>query len=133
MARHQSHLPRRELCVDFLGERRALFLQALDFLGNVDRRVVLRVAQLFDFRLELGDRLLEIEERRFHREKSPEKQAIVPESSGAPWRAARAPAQYSTGIGSRLRQRYQVATERQGSQTEAILRIVRCDTDRPRK
>src|SRR6185436_19834852 len=41
--------------------------------------------------------------------------------------------QYSTGMGSRLRQRYQVATERQGSQTEAILRIVLSDTDRPRK
>jgi len=55
MPRHLSDLPRRELSIDLLGERGALFLQALDFLGDVGRRVVLRKAQLLDFRLELGD------------------------------------------------------------------------------
>src|SRR6267378_2665020 len=79
VSRHLSDLPRGELSIDLLGERGALFLQALDFLGDVGRRVVLREAQLLDFRLELGDRLLEIEKRRFHR-KIPEKQVIVPES-----------------------------------------------------
>src|SRR5437773_2690697 len=124
-ATHLSDLPGLELSIDLLGERGALFLQALDLLGDVGRRVVLREAQLLDFRLELGDRLLEIERRRFHRNIPG---AIVPEARSAPRRS-----QYSTGIGSRLRQRYQVATERQGSQADAILRIVRSETDRPRK
>src|SRR5438552_2708827 len=131
MPSHLSDLPRRELSIDLSGERGALFLQALDFLRDVSRRVVLREAQLLDFRLQLGDRLLEIEKRRFHR-KIPKKQVIVPESREPP--LSRPPEiQYSTGTGSRLRQRYQVATERQGSQTEASLRIVRSDTERPRK
>jgi len=60
-----SDLPRRELSIDIFGKRGALFLQALDFLGDVGRRVVLREAQLLDFRLELGDRVLEIEKRPF--------------------------------------------------------------------
>src|SRR5207245_1982799 len=68
MPRHLSDLPRRELSVDLLGERGALFLQALDLLGDVGRRVLLREAQLLDFRLELGDRLLELQKRRFHRQ-----------------------------------------------------------------
>ena len=130
MPRHLGDLPRGELSIDLLGKRGALFLQALDFLGDVGRRVVLREAQLLDFRLQLGDRLLEIEKRRFHR-KIPKKQVIVPESQEpSRWPGE---AQYSTGMGSRLRQRYQVATERQGSQPSAILRIVRSDTDLPRK
>src|SRR6266571_1819026 len=126
-----SDLPGRELSIDLLSERGALCLQALDFLGDVGRRVVLREAQLLDFRLQLGDRLLEIEKRRFHR-KIPEKQVIVPESQEPP-SSPSCEVQYSTGIGSRLRQRYQVATERQGSQAEAILRIVRSETGLPRK
>ena len=40
-------------------------LQALDLLGDVDRRIVLHVAQLLDLGFELGDRLLEIEEVSF--------------------------------------------------------------------
>src|SRR6266853_1481047 len=83
MPRHLSDLPRRELSVDLLGKRGALFLQALDFLGDVGRRVVLREAQLLDFRLQLGDRLLEIEKRRLHGEIS-KKQAILPESPEPP-------------------------------------------------
>ena len=37
-------------------------LQPVDLFGDVDRRLVLHVAQLFDLGFELGDRLLEIEE-----------------------------------------------------------------------
>ena len=44
-----------------------LFLvQALDLLGDVHRRVVLRVAQLLDAPFQFGDRLLEVEENGFH-------------------------------------------------------------------
>ena len=65
MARDLRHLPGRELGVDLLGQRLALLLQARDLLGDVDRRIVLHEAQLFDARFELRDRLLEIEEGGF--------------------------------------------------------------------
>src|SRR3981081_676981 len=84
MPRHLSDLPGRELCVDLLGQGRALFLQALNLLGDVDGRVVLDVAQLFDFCLELGDRLLEIEERRFHGRKSRKNGPLYPNRGGWP-------------------------------------------------
>ena len=59
-------LPRRELAVDLLGELLALLLQPGDLVGDVDRRVLVDVAQLVDLRLQLGDRLLEIEEGLLH-------------------------------------------------------------------
>ena len=37
-------------------------LEPVDLFGDVDRRLGLHVAQLVDLGLELGDRLLEIEE-----------------------------------------------------------------------
>ena len=41
---------------------RLFLLEPVDLLGDVDRRLVLHVAQLFDLGLEIGDRLLEVEE-----------------------------------------------------------------------
>jgi hypothetical protein len=67
VTRHQRDLPRGELAVDVTRERLALALQPGDFFGDVERRIVLDVTQLFDFRFELGDRLLEIQKGGFHR------------------------------------------------------------------
>src|SRR5439155_6728939 len=53
--------------VDLLGELLALLLQAIDLVGDVDRRVLMDVAQLVDLALELGNRLLEVEEGLLHR------------------------------------------------------------------
>src|ERR1044071_7119424 len=67
MARDLRYLPRRELAVDVLGERLAALGEALDFLGDVGGRVVLREAQLLDAVLKLRDGLLELEEGGLHR------------------------------------------------------------------
>ena len=66
MARDLRDLPRRELAVDVLGERLAALGEALDLVGDVDRRVVLHEAQLLDAGLELRDGLLELEEGGLH-------------------------------------------------------------------
>src|SRR3979490_3064937 len=89
MPRHLSDLPGRELCVDLLGQGRALFLQALNLLGDVDGRVVLDVAQLFDFCLELGDRLVDIEEGRLLGGKPRKTAALYREWRGRPRLIAR--------------------------------------------
>ena len=67
MARDLRDLPRGQLAVDLLGELLALLVQPRDLVGDVDRRILVHVAQLVDLRLQLGDRLLEIEERLLHR------------------------------------------------------------------
>src|SRR3954463_12501939 len=69
MARNLRHLPGRQLAVDVLGERLAALREPLDLLGDVDRRVVLYIAQFLDTLLELRDRLLELEEGRLHNRK----------------------------------------------------------------
>jgi hypothetical protein len=74
----------RATCVDIPGESSALFLQAMDLVGDVGRRVVLGETQLLDLRLELGNRALEIQERCLHSGKSPEKQAIIVPQPGKP-------------------------------------------------
>jgi hypothetical protein len=66
VACHLRNLPRMQLAVDLLGERVALLLQPADLLGDVQRRVVLHVAQLLDLRLQLGDGLLELEKSMLH-------------------------------------------------------------------
>ena len=66
MPRDLRDLPRRKLAVDIPRERAALLLQARNLFRDVDRGIVLHVAQLLDLRLKLGDRLLEIQECRFH-------------------------------------------------------------------
>src|SRR2546426_8243398 len=109
MARHLRHLPGRQLAVDVLGKRLAALGEPLDLLRDVDRGVVRHVAQLLDALLELGDRLLEFEERGLHR------RAILADPFGC---------QYSTGNGSSERHRYQVATERQGRQVSPSLAMV---------
>ena len=43
------------------------FVQPRDLVGDVDRRILVHEAQLVDLRLQLGDRLLEIEEGLLHR------------------------------------------------------------------
>ena len=65
MARDLRHLPGRQAGVDVLGELQALLAEPVDLFGDVDRRFVLHVAQFFDLRFELGDRLLEFEEVSF--------------------------------------------------------------------
>jgi hypothetical protein len=83
----------------------------LDLVGDVDRRLVLHVAQFVDLGFELGDGLLEVEEVSFaHRGR-----------------------QYSTGSGSRLRQIYQVATDRNGAQASATSRASARETGSPLK
>jgi len=96
MARDHCHLPRRELGVGVLQQRVALLLQPLHLFGDVDRRIFLCEAQRLDFLFEVGHRLLEVEKCGLH--------------------------QYSTGSGSRLRHRYQVATVRHGRQASPIAR-----------
>ena len=66
MARDLRDLPRRELGVDVARELLALLREARDLVGDVDRGVLVDVAQLVDLLLQLGDRLLEIEEGLFH-------------------------------------------------------------------
>ena len=66
MARDHRDLPCRQLAVDFLGELLALLLQTRDLVRDVDGRILVHVAQLVDLGLQLGDRLLEIEESLFH-------------------------------------------------------------------
>jgi hypothetical protein len=66
VTRDERDLPRGQLAVDVAGQCLALLLQARDFLGDVDRRIVLHEAQLLDLRFQLGDRLLEFEKCRFH-------------------------------------------------------------------
>jgi hypothetical protein len=65
MARDLRHLPWRQLGVDVLGQLLALLVEAVDLFGDVDGRIVLHEAQLFNFGIELGNRLLEIEESCF--------------------------------------------------------------------
>ena len=43
------------------------FVQPRDLVGDVDRGVLVHVAQLVDLLLQLGDRLLEIEKGLLHR------------------------------------------------------------------
>ena len=66
MPRHLGDLPGRELGVDVLGERVALLLQPADLLGDVQRGVLLHIAQLVDLGFQLGDRLLELQESGLH-------------------------------------------------------------------
>jgi hypothetical protein len=65
VARDLRHLPRRKARVDVLGEQQTLLAQAVDLFGDVDGRLVLHIAQFFDLRFELGDRLLEFQEVSF--------------------------------------------------------------------
>jgi hypothetical protein len=62
VARDLRHLPGRQAGVDVLGELLALLAEAFDLVGDVDRRLVLHVAQLVDLGFQLGDGLLEVEE-----------------------------------------------------------------------
>ena len=66
VARNLRNLPRRELGVDILGQRLAFLLQPADLVGDIERGIVLHIAQLLDLVLQLGDRLLEIQKGNFH-------------------------------------------------------------------
>src|SRR5207344_864127 len=101
-------LPRCQARIDVLRELLALAGKALDLFRDVDRRFVLHVTQFVDLGFELGDRLLEIEEMSFGH-------------------------QYSTGKGSRLRQIYQVATERKGVHASPSSRASARETGSPLK
>ncbi|CUJ22821.1 Uncharacterised protein [Achromobacter sp. 2789STDY5608633] len=61
VAGDQRRLPRRELGVDFLGQRLALLLQTSDLVGDVHRRIGLHIAQLLDLVLKLGERLFKFQ------------------------------------------------------------------------
>ena len=95
---------------------RLFLLEPVDLLGDVDRRLVLHVAQLVDLRLELGDRLLEVEEM-----------------SSCSWSRRRGSSTADSGSGSRLRQMYQVATERNGAQASPTSRASARETGSPLK
>jgi hypothetical protein len=66
MTRHLADLPRRKPGIDLPGQDFALFLQASDFFGDVDGRIILRQAQRLDLPFEVGDRLFKVEETGFH-------------------------------------------------------------------
>jgi hypothetical protein len=66
MPRDLRDLPRGQLGVDVPRELLAFLREPRDLVGDVDRRVLVDVTQLFDHLLKLGDRLLEIEERLLH-------------------------------------------------------------------
>ena len=57
VARDQRRLPGRELGVDFFGQILAFLLQTSDFVGDVDSRIGLDIAELLDLALELAQRL----------------------------------------------------------------------------
>ena len=62
VARDLRDLPRAEARVDVLGKLQALLAEPVDLLGDVDGRLVLHIAQFFDFGFEISNRLLEIKE-----------------------------------------------------------------------
>jgi len=66
-----GHLPRREVGVEVFGELQAFFAQLFDLLRDIDRRLALHVAQLFDFAFKLGEGLLEIEKNFFGQDRAP--------------------------------------------------------------
>ncbi len=67
MACELRNLPRRQVGKDLLGQRAALALEALDLFLDVDFIVITDQAQLFDFCLEFGDRLLKFKKIKIHR------------------------------------------------------------------
>jgi hypothetical protein len=60
------NLPRAEVGENGFGQISALGLQAVDFLVDVDLGVGVHVAQFLDLRLQVGDRLFEIEKIQVH-------------------------------------------------------------------
>jgi hypothetical protein len=77
VAGNLGDLPGCEVAVDVLGELLALVGQLFDLGRDVNRRLGLHIAQLFDLAFELGDRLFEIEEVLFG-------QSVTPGSPGLP-------------------------------------------------
>ena len=65
MARDLGDLPGRQVAVDVFGQLLAFFAQLVDFIGDVDGRLALHIAQLFNLGFEFGNGLLEIEKRTF--------------------------------------------------------------------
>ena len=65
MPRHLRNLPSGKFGVNIFGQTLAFFRQLVDFGGDVDRRIVLHVAQLLDLGFQLGNRLFEIEKIEF--------------------------------------------------------------------
>ncbi len=136
MTSNLRHLPRCELAVNVFGELLTLLMQLVDLFADIDCRVFLHEAQLFDFGFQFSDRLLKAEKGGF---------AHASSLSSWQWRSAcDRPAcriiailccqyQYSTGKGSSDRQRYQVATVRQGSQLAATSRASLRETGSPEK
>src|SRR5262249_3970729 len=76
MAGDQHLLPRRQLLIGLAQLALDLGLQLRHFLGDVERAVVREMLQLLDLALELGDRLLEIQELPGHPETAPRFPAI---------------------------------------------------------
>ena len=60
MARNFGDLPGREVAVNVFDQLLALFAELIDLSGNIHRRLVLHVAQFFDFFFEFSHRRLEI-------------------------------------------------------------------------
>ena len=66
MARNLHNLSGSELGKNIFGKLVAFLLQAFDFFGNIQYRVVLHEAQLFYFLHQFGNGLFEIEKNLFH-------------------------------------------------------------------
>ena len=66
VARNLRNLRGREFAENGFGQIAAFFLQTGDFVGNIDRRIVLYQAQFFDFFCQFGNRLFKVEKNGFH-------------------------------------------------------------------
>jgi len=66
VARDLRNLPGIELAKDILSERFKLLFKLADFVADIDVSVFGCVLQFLDFCLQLGNRLLEVQEVRVH-------------------------------------------------------------------
>ncbi len=130
------HLPRCQLAINIFGELLAFLMQLVDLFADIDRRVFLHEAQLFNLGFQFSDRLLEAEKGGFAHAGSLSSWQL---RSACEHAACRIIAilhyqyQYSTGSGSSDRHRYHVPTVRQGSQLAATSRASLRDTGSPEK
>lgn len=70
MTRHARDLPTGQVAENAFGERIALLLQSRDLVANVQRVVIAYQTQLFNFGLQVSNRLFEIQKIRVHRHPS---------------------------------------------------------------
>ena len=67
MAGNLRNLCGCELVENGFGQIHAFFLQTGNLIGNIDRRIVMHQAQLFDFIVQFRNGLFKIQKNRFHK------------------------------------------------------------------